>query len=367
MKAFLRAMQPGLGVIAAPDYPMLRDGAYQQFKDRLYDADLPFTENKNDGKLFIPDTGAEITFATLETESRVRGPNYSWGWVDELDYLVSSKRDIWKALKGAIRAGASPQLFATSTPKGRRLIYSEWIVDTTDRHQLYRATSYDNPFVDADDYVSSLGYEGQFFSQEINAEFVSFEGLIYPQFSQEANVKAMDCTDWRTLVGVDVGARNPTAILVIRRSGDGKTHIERETYQRNLSSDDITDLIARDFDSSAAERGYCDPSALAYIETLQRRSYPIEPANNDVMFGISTVTTALKDGLTVDPSCVNTIAEFESYQWFDKDKSKDRPVKANDHSMDALRYCLVGDLNPGSGWDAMQAGLGGWISDMGAG
>ena len=46
---------------------------------------------------------------------------------------------------GAIRAGDNPQLFATSTPKGKRLIYREWVAER-DRtpppvscdHVLYR-------------------------------------------------------------------------------------------------------------------------------------------------------------------------------------------------------------------------------------
>ena len=39
--------------------------------------------------------------------------------------------------------------------------------------------------------------------------------------------------------------------------------------------------------------------------------------------------------MTVDPSCVNTINEFESYVW---KEGKDEPVKEWDHAMDATRY-----------------------------
>ena len=57
--------------------------------------------------------------------------------------------------------------------------------------------------------------------------------------------------------------------------------------------------------------------------------------------GIHSVQAALKvqgDGLprlTVDPSCVNTINEFESYEW---KPEKDEPKKENDHAMDTIRY-----------------------------
>jgi phage terminase large subunit len=67
-----------------------------------------------------------------------------------------------------------------------------------------------------------------------------------------------------------------------------------------------------------------------------------------VLDGITKVQDYLKiqgDGkprLTVDPSCVNTINEFESYVW---KENKDEPVKDNDHAMDALRY-LAGNVQP---------------------
>ena len=41
--------------------------------------------------------------------------------------------------------------------------------------------------------------------------------------------------------------------------------------------------------------------------------------------------------LTVHPSCVHTIAEFESYVFQDQ---KDQPVKEFDHAMDSIRYFI---------------------------
>ncbi len=42
----------------------------------------------------------------------------------------------------------------------------------------------------------------------------------------------------------------------------------------------------------------------------------------------------------MDPSCVNTINEFESYEW---KPEKDEPKKENDHAMDAIRYDFAVD------------------------
>jgi phage terminase large subunit len=331
IKAFLHAMQPGLGVIAAPNFPMLEHGAKRQFIDRMEESGIPFLTNNQKGNLIIPDTGAEVLFATLESESRVRGPNFNWGWTDELDYLSDQK--VWKALMGAIRAGDNPQLFATSTPKGKRLIYREWVQNATERHHLYRATTYDNPFIDADDYVSGLGYEGRFADQEIGAEFVSFDGLVYDGFDRTRNVATVDVSGWRTYCGVDVGARNPTVVLTIHIAGDERVHISREFYQRGMGSAAILDAIETEATASSPESIYIDPSAAAYIDDLLMHGFPAVKAINDIQTGIQQVTSALPR-LTVDPSCVHTIAEFEAYQYPDEGKgTSDKPIKQNDHCL----------------------------------
>ena len=83
-----------------------------------------------------------------------------------------------------------------------------------------------------------------------------------------------------------------------------------------------------------------------------------EPKTNDDLkrLGITRLTAARKGNdsirngifkiqeykIYVHPDCVNTIAELSSYVW---DKTKDgevvnKPVKKNDHLMDAMRYAM---------------------------
>ncbi len=333
IKALIRATQGGLGCIAAPSFPMLENGAKRQFLERLNEAGIHYDATRTGVRL--PDYDSEIVFVTLESESRVRGPNYDWAWPDEIEYVTDLK--IWQALKGAVRAGSNPQIFATTTPKGRRLVYDEWVIGDDHHHQLYRVTTFDNVFIDADDYVSGLGYEGAFYEQEITANFVSFEGLVYPGFGRQANVKAVDTAGWATVLGMDVGTRNPTSILVCRYSGD-RLHIESEVYERGMSSDTITDAAVTAWERCKPEYMVIDPSAAGLILTLQNRGIRVRKAVNDVLVGISTVTSTVPH-LTVDPSCVNTIAEFESYRYPDGRRgNSDSPVKENDHSMDVVRY-----------------------------
>lgn len=336
LKAIVCAGRGGLGCIAAPSFPMLEHGAKRQFLARLDESHEPYTKTRD--SVVIPRWNAEVIFVTLESESRVRGPNYAWGWADEVEYVTD--RGIWKALKGAVREGDTPQLFVTSTPKGRRLVWDEWVVGKTAAHALYKATTFDNPFIDAADYVAGLGYEGAFYEQEITADFVTFEGLVYPGFDRSRNVQTVDCDGWATVLGLDVGTRNPTSLSTYRHAGE-RLHKERELYRRGMSSDEIVDATEAEYTRAKASHVVIDPSAAGLIASLERRGVRVRKGVNDVLIGISRVQSILPT-LTIDPSCVNAIAELESYAYPDGGKAeRDVPVKLNDHFCDELRYVCM--------------------------
>ena len=75
-------------------------------------------------------------------------------------------------------------------------------------------------------------------------------------------------------------------------------------------------------------------------------------ANNDVLDGIRLVGMLLNlEKLVFASSCVETIKEFASYIWDEKaaQRGEDRPVKENDHAMDAVRYFVYTILSKRTG------------------
>jgi hypothetical protein len=376
VKAANWCTSPGLGVIAAPSYPMLEHAARRAFLQELdrraaVDPTWHYQEQRSLRLVMLPATGAEVLFVSLDNPDAARGPNFSWGWLDEGGFVGS---DAWRILKGAVRAGDHPQLWITTTPKGRNhWLYTEWVEQPDPEHTLHRAASFANPFIPAD-YVAALGYAGRFYEQEILGEFVGFAGLVYPQFSRERHARRIDCSGWGTVLGVDVGTRNPTVVLTIRHAGD-RRHIERERYERGLGAREIVALIAAEAEATQPEAILVDPSALDVITDLARAGYPARRADNRVADGIRLITSLLgataQDGsplLTVDPGCIETIAEFESYAYppgrDERSPGRDLPLKQSDHAMDALRYaCLagsLGELAPVSGqtWEVLEEWFG---------
>lgn len=344
-KVLPRLQREELGLVCAPTYPMLRDATQRTLFSMMRDLGIDFTYNKGEKHLVVEQTGHEILFRSLDDPDNLRGPNVAYSWVDEAAYISATA---WRVVKGRTRVGDQQQAWITGTPKGRNWIWQEWVKTPDDYHSMYRFRTDENPTLERE-YIDSLGYEGQFAAQELGGEFVSFEGLVYSAFDREKNVQKVDCDGWRTVLGVDVGARNPTVVLVVRVAGDERIHIEAEHYQRGMGSTAILSMIGDAADEHDPEAIYIDPSAAAYINDLTSEGYPVEKATNDVQTGIQRVSGAFGVGLTVDPSCIQTIAEFESYQYPEDGKRKvdsDNPLKQNDHCMDALRYACMGALEP---------------------
>lgn len=379
MKAVAKCLQTGArGIIAAPTFPMLEQAAkpeFLRFLDMVYKQDkrARYHLRKSENKVILPYLDSEVLFTTLENYDRVRGINASWGWIDEAGYVV---HEAWRVMVACVRVvirGQQPQLFVTSTPKGRNWLYQLFVVKPAERpalkarFSLHRATSHDNPFID-EGYVEALGYEGRFYEQEVLGEFVGFEGLVYGMFDRARMTaravsdmrasdelakwtgKVIDTSGWWSIIGADIGTRNPTAINTLRVLGGGEAvHHATEFYQSGLGSGDIVDAIQEAWKQEEA-RGYnvegvfLDPSAAAYLVDLRERDVPAIPANNDIVTGVGRVTTVLSTGFTIDPACLNTAVEYESYHYPDGPTRVhiDKPVKAFDHAMDASRYAIMG-------------------------
>ena len=334
-----RAQEPGYGMIAAPTYPMLRESTRRTLLGMFDTYSIPYELHKGDNMITVGGRH-EIICRSLDNPETLRGPNLQYAWIDEAA-LVDGMA--WRIVKGRVRDGSNPQAWITTTPKGRNWIWQEWVQEPDTYHSLYRTKTTENPHL-PEDFAASLGYEGRFAEQELGGEFVAFEGVVYPMFNRQEHVNPTDTEGWTPYLGIDVGTRNPTAILTGYRGGD-RWHIGGEVYRRGMSSDEIIDAICQEADRVQPEAIYLDPSANDYILTLERKGYPVAKANNDVTYGIGIVTTALVDGLTIDPSCVNLIAEIETYHFPDNRTESDKPVKEFDHAADALRY-LTASLSP---------------------
>jgi len=215
---FATQAQPGsLGLVGAPTHPMLRDAAQRTFFE-LCPASLVRRHNKTEQRTLMRN-GSEILWRSLDQEQRTRGLNLAWFWLDEAPFCGYPA---WKLLKATLRQpGYTTAAWATGTPHGRDGYAADFELAPRAGHALYRASTWDNAANLPDGFVDDLGYTGAFAQQEIEGQFVAFDGLVY---AFDATVGG-NIADWdeqgagrssfrRVVGGIDWGYSNPAVALV---------------------------------------------------------------------------------------------------------------------------------------------------------
>lgn len=178
------------------------------------------------------------------------------------------------------------------------------------------------------------------------------EGAVYDNFDHSFHVCERQLSDFqRFALAMDEGYTNPAVILLVGIDNDGRWHVFREYYERGKLQAAVCDQAQEWADNHACNIVAVDAAAAGLIADLIDRGVPAIPAKGRVLDGIQAIQNRLKvqgDGkprITIDPACVNTINEFESYVW---KPGKDEPVKEFDHALDALRY--LEDADGGEKW-----------------
>lgn len=343
---------PNVGMITAPTYPMLRDATLRTFLEIAGGAVIDFNKSEMLATLV---NGSQVLFRSADNPERLRGPNLSW-WMGDEAALYESL--VWRIMLGRLRQfGRRGWAWLTTTPKGRNWIWSEFAQRRRTAYQLFRARTKDNVFLDRE-FIADLeeAYTGDFAAQELLGEFIAFEGLIYPEFDPlvHRTTQPIPLDRLHSIrAGVDWGFTNPGVILIGGRDSDGRVHIIHEEYQRRRRIEEWVNVARELRDLYSVESFYCDPSEPDYIDAFNDANLTAYKADNSVSSGIQAVRNLLvvrKDGkprLTVHSSAANALKEFEQYQWLERRESgsvekliQDKPMKVNDHAMDALRYLI---------------------------
>lgn len=315
-----------------------------------------FGGNKFTPAEFRYPNGSVIQVTGLDRAEKVKSAEYDVIYVNESTEIPESTAEM---LTSRLRNNVMPyqQLIMDCNPAGPR----HWLRQRchAGKTQMVESTHKDNPaYWDAregkwtafgEQYVNNVlaNLSGVTRARLFDGVWAAAEGLVYPEFNPAQHVREIDTNGWRTVLGVDVGSKNPTVILVAHVSGDGRIHISRELYRREMSASDITAAIEQFAVEHDPDAVYIDPSAKGYIEDLHRAGVNAVPAVNDILVGIQRVHAQFQTGLTFDPECTNTIDEMGMYAYPENPKVEtDKPIKDNDHAADALRYLVMGASEP---------------------
>jgi phage terminase large subunit len=199
-------------------------------------------------------------------------------------------------------------------------------------------------------------------------QWAAAEGMVYDNFDRDVNVinRFPIPAEWRKWRVVDFGYEHPFVCQWWAEDPDGRLYLYRELYGVHRLVEDWARKIKI---YSRYDGGYAglitdhDAEDRATLEKYLNED--TIPADKRVSVGIQSVQSRLRrnaDGkprlfffidalverseeLDDDELPVSTLTEIEGYVWErgpdGKTKRGERPVKDNDHGMDAMRYMVM--------------------------
>lgn len=320
--------------------------------------------------------GSVIRFASADRPNSLRGTNAHGAVADEVAFW---DEEAWHMLRLAVRLplpdGSPARIFAATTPNGMGWAYQEFL----DPEKLPKPgvafvggasgghlppdpppSTFDNPHTDPIWRAQLISmYEGtELGRQEIYGEVLALTGAVYKGLSLIRHTRSgLDGQglDWPTpdtadevIAGQDLGSENPSALVVLARLGD-RWHVVAEVYAPAATEDDWHRMIGPTLEEWRPTRIYSDRNYPQTTTAQTRRGLPIvlaDKGDGSVLDGIRTVQQFLSaDRLALDVDGVpNTNREFRTYRWATRPDGSpltpERPVKKDDHALDALRYAL---------------------------
>ena len=236
--------------------------------------------------------------------------------------------------------------------------YQEWVLKMQEKNAFRLKFTMEDNFSLPENIKERYKrlYSGVFYDRYIKGNWISADGLVYDMFDKNINViHKIPETEGDFYVSADFGIQNATVFLLWRKEISAKNRwiCLKEWYYSGRESrrqKTVAELASglRDWLGDIKPRFvYIDPSATALIEECKRAGFCVKQAKNDVINGISDVSTMLSNGnLVFNGKCEHTIKEFTTYVWNENATrhGTEVPVKDNDHCLDAVRY-FVNSLN----------------------
>lgn len=278
--------------------------------------------------------------------SKLRGSSVKYCYGDE---VADWSEDVFELLKS--RLDKSYSCFdGALNPQGPNHWLKQFLESGADIYAQHY-TLFDNPFLPAEvrDAICEE-YKGTvYYKRYVLGEWALAEGLIYPMYEDALADPPGGSADAYVL-SMDYGTQNAFAAILWGKYGGVWYALSEYYYSGRSSGIQKTDEeYAQDIDKWMGDyfmdeqpetiKTVIDPSAASFITLLRKRKrYKVIPAVNAVADGIRETATAMRTGvIKISPSLKNWQMEAGGYVW-DDSALDDRPVKVNDHLMDAMRY-----------------------------
>lgn len=307
--------------------------------------------------------GSVVEGKSAEHPESLLGEKLDWLVFDE---FAKSKLSVWEYYLRPTLTDKKGKALFISTPHGYNWgfdFYQRGFDPSFEEWRSYRSPSWTNPHLpqdDIDEARRTLSVPA--FMQEYGAEFTIQAGMVYKEFDEGFHVIPEEDLKidpgWEKFRSIDFGYENPFVCLYIAVDEQDRVIVYDEYYKRHATVEQHAKFLNEEEEAAfptdpitGVNRGRyeyttCDPTGASGRASLLEKGIPTLAVRSDVAHGLEAVRQQLKiradctPGLCVSSRCVETIKEFNLYQ-YNEDRTSEDPVKEYDHCMDALRYFIV--------------------------
>ena len=352
------AKQPGLAVILGVSRDTIERNVLEPMREIYTNTLVSHINNKNQAYVcgeWVYCLGAE----KVSQVAKIQGSSIKYCYGDE---VAKWNKEIFEMLKSRLDKPYSC-FDGSLNPEGP----NHWLKKFLDQEDLDKYIQHyiidDNPYL-PQDYVENLKKEYMgtvYYDRYILGKWALAEGLIYPMYQKALIDKIPNDEVFEYCVSMDYGTMNAFAMLLWERHADGIWYASRRYYYSGRDTGvqktdmeylkdiettlfDLVEAIRQTNEKNGPLKGMkipviIDPSAASFIALLKKTDWAkVIPANNAVADGIRETASAMyQDKIKILSSIPEWKKEVEGYVWDDA-ADDDRPIKENDHLMDATRY-----------------------------
>jgi len=277
-----------------------------------------------------------------------------------LDEFADFKKNVWDLVIRPALTDTNGWAIFLGTPKGKlNQLYEMFIRDFKYEdtkylnlncvpilphpdYSSYKFKTSDNPYILREEIESAkLELSLEYFSQEYEASFENYTGIIYKEFDTSKHIiENLDLEPWwNYYVGIDTGRYSAITFLV--KDNEGKEYVFDEIYDFDSKVFDICEKIKYIINKYRIDfkrvNFFIDSASQVKREYEANGIFCID-SQKDIENQINQVRNRFaNNSLFFLERCRMHIIEHQGYVWDIKSK-KPMPVKENDHTCSSLQY-----------------------------
>lgn len=293
----------------------------------------------------------------IEAEKKIRGQTYAGWYGDEI--TIQHKAFVKQAITRCSAPGA--KIFWTTNPDHPKHYIKTDFMDNEEMKEKKQVKVWSFFLTDnntlTDDYKDLLraSFSGVFYMRNIEGKWVIAEGVVYGDYYKptmkisraEADRLLASGVFKEFIGGTDWGYTHPMTGYLVGVSHDDVYYCIDEFYATQKRTEDLRDWYLGWEEKLSRKISYifCDSAEPDRITTLKASGLRAVGAQKEIMAGINSVQTTMKNNrwFIVAEACPGADLEFTMYRYPDEDESKstkDQPLDEDNHAMDAIRYLI---------------------------